>query len=74
MQMKDGFEYSGQWLSGEMHGTGIAKYANGDVYDGNFFAGRRQGQGSMTYYTGMVQGGTWTEGALDPDKSSVETD
>jgi hypothetical protein len=67
MQMQDGFEYRGQWLSGEMHGSGIAKYANGDVYDGNFFAGRRQGQGSMIYATGVATGGIWTDGTLEAD-------
>jgi hypothetical protein len=43
--MADGFRYVGAWDDGEINGTGIATYANGDVYEGMFVNGRRQGDG-----------------------------
>ena len=34
--MEDGFSYSGDWVSGEMSGKGIAIYANGDSMRATF--------------------------------------
>ena len=62
--MQDGFTYDGQWLEGEISGTGMATYANGDVYEGTFLRGKRQGEGTMHYATGEEASGTWEDGAL----------
>jgi hypothetical protein len=67
--MKDGFEYSGEWLAGEIHGSGVATYANGDVYKGNFLAGHRQGGGTMRYASGDVASGTWVGGTLENESA-----
>ncbi len=62
--MPDGFEFSGEWRAGSIHGTGVARYPNGDVYEGQFVAGRPQGKGRMTYASGAIEEGLWEEGAL----------
>ena len=45
--MRDGSNYSGQWLNGKIDGFGIAKYSNGQIYTGNFKNGKNHGKGKM---------------------------
>ena len=59
-----GFSYTGEWKAGEIHGSGVATYANGDVYEGNFVDGRREGAGVIRYATGDTAEGNWVGGAL----------
>jgi len=70
--MTDGFTYEGEWKSGEIHGKGVATYANGDVYEGTFVAGKRQGEGTMRYASGEEETGTWQNGVLT--ETPAETD
>ena len=65
--MANGFEYDGQWQTGEINGIGTATYDNGDIYEGRFLKGKRQGSGTMRYATGEEATGTWENGALKED-------
>jgi aryl-alcohol dehydrogenase-like predicted oxidoreductase len=67
--MADGFRYVGAWDDGEINGTGIATYTNGDVYEGMFVNGRRQGAGVMRYASGEVLETEW-EAGLPTDDSA----
>ena len=71
MKMKDGFSYSGDWISGEMSGKGIAIYANGDRFDGYFLNGKREGKGVMTFQDGKIIDAIWKDGKeIQTDTSS----
>ncbi|CAG5933897.1 unnamed protein product [Menidia menidia] len=39
--------YQGDWKEGKMHGTGIYRYASGEVYEGSFQDGMRHGHGVL---------------------------
>ena len=58
----DGFEFTGTWKDGQIHGKGAAKYANGDLYEGEFREGKRHGFGTMKYATGAEYKGYWVNG------------
>jgi hypothetical protein len=60
--MGNGFEYTGQWLQGEIEGDGTAKYENNDIYIGAFIKGKRHGKGKMFYFKGQIMEGEWKNG------------
>ncbi len=62
MKMNDGFSYTGDWVSGEMSGRGVAVYANGDKYEGYFLNGKREGKGVMTFKDGKIIDAIWKDG------------
>jgi hypothetical protein len=62
--LPDGFEYTGDWVEGQITGEGVARYPNGSVYEGAFLEGRPHGQGRMVFADGSTYEGEWEEGAI----------
>lgn len=62
--------YTGQLMNGQRHGSGKAKYTNGDVYEGNWDNGCKEGTGSLTQSSSGKFVGEWRndlpwEGQMD---------
>lgn len=60
-------EYTGSFVNGKFHGSGVVRYANGMKYQGDWFEGNMKGQGSLT----TTDGDTYI-GELDDNKFSGE--
>jgi hypothetical protein len=63
-KLPNGFEYTGDWVAGEIVGTGKATYPNGSFYVGQFAKGKPDGIGKMTFSDGSTYDGTWIDGAM----------
>ena len=63
-RLPNGFEYTGDWVAGEISGQGVARYPSGAVYEGSFAAGRPHGTGKMTFADGSTYEGNWEEGTI----------
>lgn len=59
------FRYSGDLLFGLPHGTGKARYENGDYYEGEWIKGTPEGMGTYVEKDGSMYSGQW--------KSSIKT-
>ncbi len=60
--LPNGFEYSGEWVGGEIKGLGRARYPNGSVYEGEFTKGLPNGRGKITFADGGSYEGKWQSG------------
>ena len=63
-RLPSGFEYSGDWVEGEITGQGTARYPNGSVYEGAFLKGQPEGKGKITAPDGRTYAGDWIQGAM----------
>ena len=63
-RLPNGYEYTGEWVAGEIRGKGVARFPNGSVYEGQFAAGKPEGTGKITYSNGGSYEGDWTEGKM----------
>ena len=61
--MRDGSYYEGEFLNGEIHGTGTRLWShNNNLYQGQFDQGEMNGMGVMTYgESGDVYEGHWVD-------------
>ena len=59
---EDGSKYTGDFLNGEIHGSGLYEFANGTVYEGEFAYGLIHGYGTMYYISGEVYEGRFHNG------------
>ena len=60
--MRDGGYYEGQFINGEMDGTGIRFWGfNGNFYEGQFRKGEMNGLGIMKYGNGSIYEGPWVD-------------
>ena len=57
-----GHEYEGDWYQGMKSGTGILKFANGDVYKGMFKSDNFHREGIYFYKNGDKFEGDWKNG------------
>ncbi len=48
--------YEGQFHAGKKHGSGVKRWANGDIYRGDFFADYFQGHGEFLWGDGPYKG------------------
>jgi uncharacterized protein (TIGR02145 family) len=60
----EGFEYSGSFNKGFIHGTGKFIY-NKESYDGQFTNGKRNGTGEMIFSNGVEYKGNWTNDVIE---------
>ncbi|TAG18822.1 MAG: 2-isopropylmalate synthase, partial [Rhodobacterales bacterium] len=63
-RLPSGFEYSGDWIEGEIVGQGTARYPNGSVYEGAFLNGQPDGNGKITAPDGRTYEGAWVQGQM----------
>ena len=63
-KLPNGYEYSGEWVEGEIKGEGVARFPNGSVYEGNFAKGKPEGLGKITFADGGTYEGEWEAGAI----------
>lgn len=56
---KNSTQYTGSFLNGKFHGSGVLKNADGSVFDGSFFQGYKNGKGTMSYKSGDVYEGNF---------------
>ena len=63
-RMPNGYEYTGDWVDGEIMGQGVARFANGSVYEGSFAKGKPEGLGKITYVDGGTYEGSWLAGKI----------
>ena len=61
--MRDGSYYEGEFLNGEIHGTGTRLWSHtNNIYQGQFDQGEMNGMGVMTYgESGDVYEGHWVD-------------
>ena len=62
LKKKYKYIYVGEFLNGEMHGTGKMTYSNGDVYEGEFIKNEENGKGKITYSNGDIYQGEFVNG------------
>ena len=62
--LPSGYEYSGEWVKGEIKGLGRARYPNGSIYVGAFSEGKPQGRGKITFGDGGSYEGIWQNGKM----------
>lgn len=58
---KDGSQYSGSFVNGKYHGTGIRSFRNGAYYDGDWKDGLRHGTGKNKFCDGLIYKGFWKD-------------
>ncbi|MCU0904155.1 MAG: 2-isopropylmalate synthase, partial [Tabrizicola sp.] len=63
-RLTSGFEYTGEWVEGEITGQGTARYPNGSVYEGTFVKGQPEGKGKITAPDGRTYEGDWVQGQM----------
>ena len=63
-KLANGYEYTGEWVAGEIKGAGTARFPNGSVYVGLFVAGKPQGKGKITFADGGTYDGDWADGKM----------
>ena len=62
-QWEDGEVYTGHWLNGKQHGTGIMYYApDGFSHMGEWCEGQPHGKGTVTWPDGSRFEGEWLKG------------
>jgi len=54
----------GEFQNGNMTGTGVYYYANGDRYEGGFRDGKRNGRGVFIFANGDRYQGTFKDGEI----------
>ena len=64
-RLPSGYEYSGEWVEGEIRGEGRARFPDGSVYEGEFVAGKPEGQGTITFADGGSYTGAWVDGRIE---------
>ena len=62
--LPNGYEYSGEWVDGEIKGSGTARFPNGSIYEGSFAKGKPDGIGKITFADGGTYEGEWQGGAI----------
>ena len=60
----NGYEYTGDWVDGEIRGMGVARFPDGSVYEGTFANGGPHGQGKITFADGGSYEGDWQNGKI----------
>ena len=63
--LPNGYEYKGEWVDGEISGTGVAHFPNGSVYEGTFAKGKPQGTGKIIFADGGTYEGEWDDGTIN---------
>ena len=63
-RLPNGYEYTGDWVEGEIRGEGVAQFPNGSVYEGQFASGKPEGVGHITFSDGGTYEGTWKDGKI----------
>ena len=58
------YSYDGDWISGDMCGSGLYKFADGMTYSGTFSRNRPHGVGKAIYSSGTAYEGEWKDGYL----------
>ena len=62
LKMRDGSFYEGEFVNGEICGTGMRLWShNNNVYEGKFDQGEMNGMGVMKYGNGDVYQGQWAD-------------
>lgn len=56
---EDGSVYRGEWLSGQMNGTGVLTMPDSTVYEGTFVNGQKEGKGILSRKDGSLYDGEW---------------
>ena len=59
---KNGNQYTGKLVNGNLQGKGIFKWANGDLYEGDFLNGDLQGKGILKWASGNSYEGDFING------------
>src|SRR6056297_1064558 len=62
--LPNGYEYSGEWVDGEIRGQGVARFPNGSVYEGQFAKGKPEGVGKIVFADGGTYEGEWSDGKI----------
>nr|WP_260075736.1 hypothetical protein [Phaeobacter inhibens] len=63
--LPNGYEYTGDWVDGEVRGRGVARFPNGSVYEGEFAKGKPEGAGKITFADGGTYEGEWSDGVIN---------
>jgi len=64
-RLPNGYEYTGDWVDGEIKGQGVARFPNGSVYEGHFEKGKPEGRGRIVFSDGGIYEGDWTNGVIN---------
>jgi len=62
--LPNGYEYTGEWVNGEIRGQGVARFPNGSVYEGEFAKGQPNGIGKIVFTDGGTYEGGWVDGKI----------
>lgn len=62
--LRNGWEYTGGWTEGRMHGQGTMVYPDGQSYTGAWENGSREGRGILRHPSGWNYDGEWSEGLM----------
>lgn len=66
LKMRDGSFYEGQFINGEIDGTGIRYWAHTDnTYEGQFENGEMCGMGVMSFGDGSLYEGAWLNNKME---------
>lgn len=72
--LPNGYEYTGDWVAGQINGTGRAKFPDGSVYVGTFAKGKPHGQGQITFADGGIYKGAWQDGKISGQGQAAYAD
>lgn len=64
-KLPNGYEYTGEWVEGEIRGQGTARFPNGSIYEGEFANGKPEGEGKITFADGGTYVGDWVDGKIE---------
>lgn len=75
LKMRDGSFYEGQFINGEIDGTGIRYWAHTDnTYEGQFENGEMCGMGVMSFGDGSLYEGAWLNNKMEGEGVLKGTD
>jgi hypothetical protein len=63
--------YAGNWVDGDLQGSGHLKLPNGDDYEGDFLAGRPHGKGRYIDAAGEIYQGSFVEGRREGRATTI---
>ena len=70
--MRDGSYYEGEFIEGEIHGTGTRYWShNHNVYEGQFVQGEMNGMGVMKFGNGDLYEGQWLDNKMQGQHFSL---
>lgn len=64
--------YEGDWLNGQMHGSGLYLWADGRRYQGEYKQDKKDGFGVYMWANGRTYYGMWRDGVQNGEGTKVQ--